>query len=91
MGVAGRVVGDRAQAEALRRVERRAADAAIVERDAFRLAVFEKQLAVVHAVQQFADQSLDAARVHSGAREEQIVGHGKVGHRDILKDASCPI
>ena len=49
MGIAGRFVGDRAQPEALGRVEGGALDAAVVEREALRLAVFEEQLAVIHA------------------------------------------
>jgi hypothetical protein len=72
----------------VRGVERGGADAAVVERDAFRLAVFEKELAVIHAVQQFTDQILDAIRVHAGACEEQIVGHGEIGHAALLQ-TSC--
>ena len=71
MGIAGRLAGDRAQAEALRRIERGALDAAVVERDAFRLAVFEEQLAVIHAGQRLADERLDPARIHARAVEEQ--------------------
>ena len=80
MGIAGGFAGDRAQAKALRRIERGALDAAIVERDALGLAVFQKQLAVIHAEERLADQFFDAARFHSRAVEKQIVGHGKIAH-----------
>ncbi len=61
MGIAGRFAGDRAQAEALGRVEAGALDPAVVERQAFGLAIFEKQLAVVHAGQRLGDDRLDPA------------------------------
>ncbi len=78
MRIAGRLAGDRAQPETLRRVERGALDPAVVERDAFRLAVFEEQLAVVHARERLADKPLDASRIHAGAREKQVVGDGEI-------------
>ena len=83
MGIAGRLAGDRAQPETLRRVERGALDPAVVERDALRLAVFEEQLAVIHAGERLADKLLDAARIHAGAVEKQVVGHGEIGHRRL--------
>src|SRR3977135_1014375 len=80
MRVAGRFARHRPQPEALGRVERSAFDSAVVEGDALRLAVFEIQLAVIHAGKRLPDDPLDAARVHAGALEEQFVGHCKIGH-----------
>jgi hypothetical protein len=81
MRIAGRLAGDGAQAEPLRRVERGALDAAIIERDALRLAVFEEQLAVVHPGKRLADDASRRGRIHAGSCEEQVVGYGKAGHR----------
>ena len=83
MGIAGRLPGDRAQAKPLRRVERGALDAAVVERHGFRLAVFEEQLAVVHPGEGLAEDFVDPARIHAGAVEKQVVGHGEVGHQRL--------
>src|SRR5690606_23257319 len=83
MGVAGGLAGDRAQSEALARVEARALQSAVVVAERFRLAVFEEQLSVVGALQRLADAGLDAAPVKAGAREEQVVGQGEVGHERI--------
>ena len=83
MRIAGRLAGDRAQPETLRRVERGALDAAVVEREALRLAVFEIQFAVIHPGQRLADKPFDAARVHAGAFEKQLVGDGEIGHRRL--------
>src|SRR5436305_1998680 len=91
MGIAGRLAGHRAQPEALGRVERGALDAAVVERDAFRLAVFEKQLAIIHAGERLADQLLNPAGIHSGAVEKQVVGHGKIAHRRLQAAVSLRI
>src|SRR5207237_5686070 len=71
------------QAEALRRVEGGALDPAVIERDALRLAVFEEQFAVIHAGERLADDGLDPARVHAGAIEKQVVGHGEVAHQGL--------
>ena len=73
MGVAGRLAGDRAQPEPLRRVEAGTLDTAVVERQALGLAVFEKELAVVHSGQRLGDDRLDPPWVHAGALEEQFV------------------
>ncbi len=81
MGIAGRLARDRAQPEALGRVERRAPEAAIVEGERFGLAIFEKQLAVVGAVERIIDNGLYPGSIHPGAGEEQLVGMGKIGHR----------
>src|SRR6185312_8356570 len=80
MREAGRLARQRAQAEALRGIEGRALDAAIVEGDAFRLAVFEIELAVIHAVERFRDDRLDTIAIHAGVGEKQRVGAGEVGH-----------
>ena len=80
MGIAGRFAGDGAQPEALGGVEGGAFDAAVVERDAFGLAVFEEELAIVHAGERFADERLDPAALHPGAGEEEIVSRGEIGH-----------
>jgi hypothetical protein len=90
MGVAGGVLGNRAQPEPLGRVEAHALDAAVVERQALGLAVFEVELAVIHSGERAANQRLDPRRVHAGAFEEQMVGHGEVGH-SRLHELSAPI
>src|SRR5690242_14333877 len=87
MRISRRLARERAQAEALRGVERRRLDAAVIERQAFRLAVFEEQLAVVHAVQGLLDDLLDARAIHSGLGEKQRVGVGEIGHSATLLGA----
>jgi hypothetical protein len=84
MGVARCFASDSAQAKALRRVEARTLDAAVIERQALGLAVFEIEFAVVHAGQSLGDDRLDPARLHAGAREKQVVGKDEVGHRLLL-------
>src|SRR5262249_61042562 len=72
--------GHGAQPEPLRRVERGALDPAVVEGDAFRLAVFEEQLAVIHAGQRLADKLLDPALILHGAVEKEVVGDSDIAH-----------
>ena len=88
MGVAGGLVGDRAQPEPLGRIEARAFDAAVVERQALGLAVFEIQLAVVHPGQRFGDERFDPSGAHAGAFKEQRVGNGEIGHSQLLKETA---
>ncbi len=80
VGVAGRLVGDGAQAEALAGVGAGRAQPAVVEGKAFRDAVFEKQLAVVGAAQAGIQGGLDAALGERGAGEEEIVCDGLGTH-----------
>ena len=68
MGVARRLAGHGAQAEAARRVEGGGADAAVVERDALALAVFEEQLAILGAGQRLAQQAFGSVAVESRRR-----------------------
>ena len=84
VGIAGRLASHRAQPEPLGRVEAGALDAAVVERQALRLAVFEIELAIVHPGQRLAHDRLDPARVHAGALEKQLVGDGEIGHPLLL-------
>src|SRR6201987_5225884 len=79
MCITGGLVGNRAQSEPLGGVKARALDTAVVERQALRLAVFEVQLAVVHAGQRLGDERPDTSRVHTGPLEEQRVGNGEIG------------
>ena len=67
MGIADRLVLHRAQAEALRGVVGRLLEAAVVEHQRFRLAVFQEQFAVVGAVQPALDDLADLALVEAGA------------------------
>jgi len=82
MRIARRFAGHRAQAEALRGVETRGLEAAVVEGEAFALAVFQEQLAVVRAFQGIVDQRLHARPVHAGRSEEEVaVRHGRISAR----------
>jgi glutathione S-transferase len=88
MGVARGLAGDRAQAEAARGVEARRADAAVVERDALALAVFEEELAVIGAGQCLADLALGAGAVEAFLGEEEAIGDRKrrvERHRGLLE------
>ena len=80
VGVTCRLAGDGAQPEALRGVEIRRFELPVVEREGFRLPVFEKEFAVVRAVQRVADDGIDPPRVHAGAGEENLVEARQVGH-----------
>ena len=60
---------------------------AIVKREAFALAVFEKELAIVHAAERILDDAFGARPVEPGAGEEQIVGGGKIAHICFLLGA----
>src|SRR6266404_8406777 len=80
MRVASRLAGNRTQTEPLRRIEARALDPTVIQRETLRLAVFEVQLAVIHSGQRLTDERLDPDRVHAGAFEEQRVGDGEIGH-----------
>src|SRR5581483_3514599 len=78
-----------AQAEALRGVEGRALQLAVVERQALALDVFEEQLAVVAARQRLVDGLLRLARIERSLGEEDAVGGGEMvdalgGHGAIL-------
>src|SRR5438270_11475215 len=66
------------QAEALRRVVSRGFETSIVKGEAFGLAIFEKQFAIVRAMKSGIHDGFDALTVHAGLGEEQIV---RAGHR----------
>ena len=85
VGIADRLVLDRAQPEALRGVEGRLLEAAIVEHQHFRLAVFQEQFAVVGAVEAAADQLTHLAAVEPGAVDQG----GNVVHKAVSPDC-CP-
>src|SRR6185312_13395865 len=74
--IADRFILDRAQAEALRGVVGRLLEPPVVVSQHLRLAVFEKQLAVVGAFKPASDQLLDAITVEAGAIDER--GEGRV-------------
>ena len=71
MRIADRLVLDRAQPEALRGVVGRLLQAAIVEQQRLRLAVFEKQFAVVRAFKAALDQAGHFAAVESAAVDQR--------------------
>src|SRR5262249_47393915 len=81
MRITGRLARHRAQAEALAGVEGGAFQLAVVVRQAFGLAVFEKKLAIVRALERFADLLLEPGAVETAAVEEQVVSAGEVGHQ----------
>ena len=80
MGIAGGLVGDRPQPEPLHRIEAGIADPAVIEGHAFRLAVFQKQFAVIGAAQRFIDDGLRARLVETGPVEKKIIRRCQVGH-----------
>jgi hypothetical protein len=73
MGVAGRLAGDGAQAEALVGVEACRFQPAVVEDQPLRLGVFEVELAVVGAVEGLGDQAAGAFAVEPGAVENGVL------------------
>ena len=75
------VARHRAQAEALRGVERRALQLAVVERQALALDILEEQLAVVGAGQRVVDQLGRLALVEAALAEEKVVGGGEMVDR----------
>ena len=80
MGVSGGFARYCPQAEALGGIEAGAADPAVVEGNAFGLAVFEEKFAVLRAREGVAQDCLDLRPVEAGAVEEQVVGNGEVRH-----------
>ena len=80
VGVARRLAGQRAQAEALALVEGRALQPAVVENQAFGLGVFQEQFAIVRAVQRVRSKAVHPRAVHAGAVEKQAVGRCDVAH-----------
>src|SRR5262249_17772574 len=80
MGVAGGLASYGAQAETLGRVEAGTLELAVVPAEGLGLAVFEEQLAVVGPLEGVADNALDVCPVESGAREEQLISSGDIGH-----------
>ena len=77
MRIADRLVLDRAQPEALRGVVGRLLEPAIVEHQHFGLAIFEKELAVVGALEAARDDLGEARAVEPGAIDE---GGSRVHH-----------
>ena len=74
MGVAGRLAGHRAQAEALGGVEAGGLEVAVVVGERLGLAVFQEQLAVLGAGKGIVDQALQAALVQVGTVIKKLVG-----------------
>ena len=62
MGIARGLARDRAQPEALRGVEGGRLQPAVVEGEAFALAVFQEQLAVIGALQRVVDEACTRPR-----------------------------
>ena len=71
MGIADRLVLDRAQAETLRGVVGRLLEAAVVERQHFGLPVFEEKLAVVGAFEAAGEVAAGGVTVEAGAIEQR--------------------
>jgi hypothetical protein len=70
MGVAGRLAGDGAQAEALAGVEAARLQPPVVEQQALRLRIFEEQLAVRSPVKGVRHDPRRGFAIKSGAVEE---------------------
>ena len=70
MGIADRLVLDRAQPKTLRRVVSRLFQPAVVERQNFGLAIFEIKLAVVGAIEAAGDDFSQTRPVEAGAIDE---------------------
>ena len=80
MRVACRLLGDGPQPETLRRVERSRLQPPVVEAEPLRLAVFEKQFAVVCPGERVRDDRFHPCAVQPGAAEEQFVRFREIGH-----------
>ena len=82
MGIADRLVLDRAQAETLRGVVGRLLEAAVVEHQHLGLLVFEEQFAVVGAFEAAREVAAGGVAVEAGAVEEggvgEVMGAGSV-------------
>ena len=74
MSVAGGLACDRAQAEALRRVEGGVLQAAVIEGQALALAILQEEFAVVGAGQRLRGDASDLAAVQHAAAEEEAIG-----------------
>ena len=95
MGVADRVVLDRAQAEALRGVVGRLLQPAIVEHQRFGLAVFQEQLAVVGARKPARDLvahlvAVEVGAVEQGGRGGMVMETPMRILRPVLSSPICP-
>ena len=88
MRIGRRFAAHRPQAEALRFVEARPLELAIVEDEVFRLAPFEEQLAVFRVAQRVGDQRLDGAPVQAGGFDEGWNGGRRHGGGPFLGTAS---
>ena len=71
---------DGSQAEALGRIVGPLLEAAVVEHEGFGLPVFEKELAIIRALEGTREMSLRASSVEAGAVEEG--GRRDLGHRE---------
>ena len=76
VGIAGRLVGDRAQAESLGGVVSGRLQPPVVEGKTLRLAVFEEKLPVIGPVERIVHDALHPVPVHSRLREKQLVVAG---------------
>src|SRR6266702_1145974 len=83
MGIADRLVLDRAQPETLRGVVGRLLQAPVVEEEHLGLAVFEKQLAVVRAFEAVGEVAAGIVAVETGALEE---GDWRGGHAALSEE-----
>jgi hypothetical protein len=64
----------------LRGIETGGLETAVVPAQQLGLAVFEKELAIVAALQGIVEQSLDATAVEVMALEEELLGGRRIGH-----------
>ena len=80
MGKSGGFIGNSPQAQALRRVEARVLQLAIIKTEALALLVFEVKLAVVRAMQGVCDRGIGQIPVHFRLFEKQALSNAVVAH-----------
>ena len=87
MRIAEGLAGYGAQAKTLGRVEAGVFQLAVIPAELFRLAVLEKQLAVVGLVQGLAEDGIEPRPVEPGLIEEDAIGSGEMGHVENMMAA----
>ena len=75
MGVARRLAGHGPQPKPLGGIEGGSLQPAIVERETFALAIFQKQLPIIGIIAEFVDQGLDFGALHTVVLEEKVAGY----------------
>src|SRR5690606_26413368 len=81
MGKARRLADDGAKAEALHRIETRALQPPVIEGEAFRLTIFEIELAIIRVREGAPHLLFHLSPVHSRRREKEIVGGRYISHQ----------